>query len=536
MKTDFFKAAHRKTFKEATRIPTADETLQRMWKQVLTGRQVELGIGQEGLFTVPQASRIHTHIIGEPGMGKSRLIEYLARWCIKHKTGLLLLDPSKGGRTAYDVLRYCASKNLKKVILIDTHHIKTFNKVLGLNPFIYEKNWVSECVVLVQDAIEVLYEQKDLSSTPNIKKYLKALLNVLIQAGKTPYDARAFFDDTYFDQREQILDKSELNDYFRRSIEDALYDQRYQSEIRTTGRRLDDIFSPPLSLMVSKNGPDFMRLVADGWIILVNLDAVGLNKTEKKLLATLLINMCTLAANRLTSAKFDDDHHPWTGEFHLFLDEAGDYGNAKLIETMAKGRKTGLRVTVAHQWFKQFHDPSILEGIRGSAGLKLAFKLANSHDRMEIVKDMYGGALSDREVAYNISKLQRRELVAKFEGEDAAIIKTLDVPDVKMSNSDLDSYIEQIYKQPFYYSATVVKHEHNHLYPKRTNTVLPGTAAKPVHGKPPQTHSGKGEHTPKSTEPAKTKGRDRQRPTRSADEIFMAPAGAEKTELPPKKS
>jgi hypothetical protein len=93
------------TWEEATRRPSLQETLNHFRKEVVSGPVIRLGTGSEDVL-MALSERIHMHIIGEPGMGKSKFLEYLMRWDIEHGKGFLFIDPSMGGRTAYAMLKY----------------------------------------------------------------------------------------------------------------------------------------------------------------------------------------------------------------------------------------------------------------------------------------------------------------------------------------------------------------------------------------------------------------------------------------------
>jgi hypothetical protein len=89
-------------------------------------------------------------------------------------------------------------------------------------------------------------------------------------------------------------------------IEDVLTDQRFQNELRSTGRRLDPMFGFPLSLMLARTGVDFMRAVADQWPIIAVLRWPGSRRLDRKLFATLLINQIIAAMERLIREDFKE--------------------------------------------------------------------------------------------------------------------------------------------------------------------------------------------------------------------------------------
>jgi hypothetical protein len=57
-------------------------------------------------------------------------------------------------------------------------------------------------------------------------------------------------------------------------------------------------------------------------------------------------------------------------------------------------------VVLAHQFWKQFEDPYILEAVRELCKIKVAFYQPSHNERLETVKQMFGGELKDRDVSY----------------------------------------------------------------------------------------------------------------------------------------
>jgi hypothetical protein len=149
----------------------------------------------------------------------------------------------------------------------------------------------------------------------------------------------------------------------------------------------------------------------------------------------------------------------WKGKYHLYLDEAGEYANWKLAEIMSLGRGTGLKVTVAHQYFDQFPDRLLLKGIRNTSNVKVAFHIQDSEDRTEIVKDMYGGALSDREVSYALSKDTPRKAVVKIGSGDAMKFKTEPIEPVPVTSKQMYEGLMESFKQEGWHDVEDILHE-----------------------------------------------------------------------------
>jgi hypothetical protein len=103
-----FKAIARKTFDEATLIPSVDASFDKILKAKRSEFPlIRLGWSQEGEVLLTEEERKHFHVIGLPGTGKSKLLELLIRHDIdrlhrwhqdksrKKVPGLYLVDSSE---------------------------------------------------------------------------------------------------------------------------------------------------------------------------------------------------------------------------------------------------------------------------------------------------------------------------------------------------------------------------------------------------------------------------------------------------------
>src|SRR5580698_6050107 len=75
--------------------------------------------------------KIHTHVIGASGSGKSKFLEWMIRGDLQNRQGFALLDPH--GTLYNDVLSYCGHKVMARDII--PLNLSAPNSVVGFNPF-----------------------------------------------------------------------------------------------------------------------------------------------------------------------------------------------------------------------------------------------------------------------------------------------------------------------------------------------------------------------------------------------------------------
>ncbi len=267
------------------------------------------------------------HIIGTTGEGKSRFIEHLIRGDIEQGTGVCLLDPTDRAETAYNILRYCASIGFTKVCLIDPHTIHSLNRITCLQPFHYQKSFKDAVTANVMDTMRILFDMKDMAHFSFIQQYLPALIRVLWNAEMTLHEAKYFTryaNRFYRSRRDEILNASDELDDDRITIEEAFSSPTRFVDFGSTARRLLPVFQSSLDLMFGADtGVDFVKMITEGWVILVNLDAEGgVEPIHTRLIGTTVINELLFAMYRLRQRGY-------TKPYYLYVDEAGQYVNDK---------------------------------------------------------------------------------------------------------------------------------------------------------------------------------------------------------------
>jgi len=382
------------------------------------------------------------HIIGTTGEGKSKLLEHLIREDIRRGNGVCFLDPTDRAETAYNILRYCASIGHKKVCLIDPHTIHTHNRITCIQPFAHHKTYKNAVVSNLMDTVRILFQQKDSAETPRIQRYLSSIFHCLWNAEMTLHEAIYFTEyKNSTPRRKAILEASDVSDRHRQAIEEVFQTYyRFNTEFASTVRRLEPFFDSSLDLMYGADkGIDFAKMITEGWVILVNLySGLGFEPIHTRLLGTTIINELIFALDRLRN-------RGWKGVYYLYIDEAGRYANRNLADLLAYKRKSGLRVTVAHQYFGQFEDKSVLDAVKNLTKIKVMFNTPNHSDRLEMVKALgYGGDIPFLEANYVNADLPKQYAIIKKGKQPPRRFRVADVPPIKLDPKAEQDYINQI--------------------------------------------------------------------------------------------
>jgi hypothetical protein len=485
----FFQRVVGKKEEDYFRFPSEEDSLKRLWKKS-KHPLFPIGAGSEQIYISEEERENHMLVSGATQEGKSKLLLHFIHHDIdrlksdehlsnekRTSFGLCFLDPTPDGATAYKILDYCAKVNYKRVLLIDPYHRWTRNKVLGMNLF---EKYRDTSVVKIMDIVRVLFDD-DPALTRRVNKFFPALLRTLWAAKLTLHESenfQTFKGQPYVSLRSTILNtllKEEfLNDPLHRrdyhTLQDVYSNVREFDKIESSTNRLQPFFDSTLDLMFgARERVNWDDIVADGWVVLVNLDEeAGIEPIHTRLLATAVINEINSAIKRLRKKG-------WRRRFYLYLDEAGEYVNSKTARILDLKQKTGLTFILAHQRFSQFNK-EVLNSVRTNTKIKFAFWMGDYNDRHDIVRSFYGGDLSDRQVEYVLSEQPRQEPIIKLGKASARMMR---VPDVYDAPKASDEFINQMYQNPWYLNVgDVLYDQQQRLYDK--DTIYHRTRSTPI--------------------------------------------------------
>lgn len=457
------------SFEETTWTPSFEDIIDEQWIGLHSEYPLRvLGFHENGALRITEEQRPHIHIIGTTQEGKSKFIERLIRGDIKRGIGLCLLDPTTGGKTVYDVLRYCAYKKIEKVCLIDPYHRYEFETITGLSPFLYtsegkKSDFLKETSIKdFQDTTHTLFNVKDEATQMRIERYLPAVLSVLYDNKRPLRDVEYFTNRIYKNQREKLLENADID--VRLDLEEAFTDRQAYYNFQSTVNRMVRFFKGTIGLMFTPlETVNFMKLVSENWIILVNLDSgLGFDNLDSRLLGTYVINQITTCIERLNKK---GRYKP----FYLYIDEAAEYANRKLAQTLSMKQKTLLKVTLGHQYTAQFEDKYVLNSVLANCKITAMFNVRMTEDRDLISKQFYGGDIDPYDASYANANLPVQYAVMKSLKGKPVRVKIPNVQAPPVSRKELKEYIRKLYSsQPWYHDAGKFKEPLENEAPRPT--------------------------------------------------------------------
>ena len=323
---------------------------------------------QRGIpFGIKQADRLsHIYIIGKTGVGKSTLLETLARQDLEAGRGFALIDPH--GDLVERIAEQAATLAPDRVSYLDAPDA---SQPFGYNPLRRVRH--DKIPLAVSGMLETLKKLWPDAWGVRMEHVLRNSLYALLERDNStlPDILRLYTDDDY---REAIA-ATIRNDVVRRFWQDEFgqYPKRLRAEVvAPIQNKLGALLSDPTLyriLVEPKESLRFRSLMDEGRVLLANLAKGRLGEDSAHILGGLLVSTLALAAFSRAEAPAESRR-----PFFIYVDEFQNFTTLVLANMMSELRKYGVGLTLAHQYFQQL-DPDIRHAVLGNAGTIITFRV-----------------------------------------------------------------------------------------------------------------------------------------------------------------
>lgn len=318
-------------------------------------------------FGIKQADRLsHVHILGKTGVGKSTLLEGLARQDLDAGRGFALIDPHGD---MVERIAAAVPSSLK-------HRVRYLNAPDPTQPFGYNplrRVRQDKIPLAASGLLETLKKLWPEAWGVRMEHVLRNSLYALIEReGSVLPDLLRLYADKNF--RRQVT-AGVRNETVRRFWTDEFehYPERYKLEVvAPIQNKLGALLSDPTLyriLVAPKEELRFRSLMDEGGMLLVNLSKGQLGEDSATTLGGLLVSTLGLAA--LSRAEMPaQERRP----FFLHVDEFQSFTTLSFVNMLSELRKYGLGLTLAHQHFHQL-EPDVRHAVLGNAATLISFRV-----------------------------------------------------------------------------------------------------------------------------------------------------------------
>jgi uncharacterized protein DUF87 len=319
------------------------------------------------LFGIRQSDRFsHVYVIGKTGVGKSTLLETLARQDLEAGRGFALIDPH--GDLVERIARDAAAEAPSRVTYL--------NAPDGAQPFGYNplrRVRVDKIPLAVSGMLETMKKLWPDAWGVRMEHVLRNTLYALFEQddARLPDILRLYADEAY---RKSITGRVR-NDTVRRfwRYEFEAYHFRQKADaVAPIQNKLGALLADPTLyriLVEPKHGIRIRSLMDEGRVLLVNLAKGQLGEDSSTLLGSLIVSTLGLAAfSRAENSA--SSRRP----FFVYVDEFQTFTTLMLANMMSELRKYGVGLTLAHQYMHQL-EPDIRHAVLGNAATIISFRV-----------------------------------------------------------------------------------------------------------------------------------------------------------------
>jgi hypothetical protein len=403
------------------------EAGERIW---LTGRDLEA----------------HVHGVGVSRLGKSKLIEWLARELVKHGQGFCLIDPH--GELYAALLRWLAHvRPEREIILLNPSYA---GRVVGFNPFCIDASadeaqlWTK--VDRMVGATLRAWGQTDTNSAPRLDRWLRTLYYTILEQGLSIDAARFFLSYEHRAVREGIVRRirsPQIRDEWANLL-GAATKQGFVGRLESAGNRLQRFITHPTvrrTMGLKENTIDLQTIMDERTVLLVNLQPSDtLSRDAANVIGTLLLNEVWEVARRRRGSA---EGRPCP--FYLVIDEFQNFATLDVPEMLDEGAKNGLHLMLFHQRLSQL--TSDLQGAVRNAHSRFIF---GGLARGEVATLLEGGLpsvpLSSRSAVDDVSTTvlhAKQHFSLRRPGRQIAMVLAPHVRDFATPRELVDQYVEE---------------------------------------------------------------------------------------------
>lgn len=318
-------------------------------------------------FGIRQADRLlHMYIVGKTGVGKSTLIETLARQDLEAGRGFALIDPH--GDLVERVAKGAVAEGLDRVTYLN---VPDGTCPYGYNPLRHVR--YDRIPLAVSGLLETLKKLWPDAWGVRMEHILRNSLYALFEQEEAtlPDILRLYFDEQYRKEVTRRLQNGTVRRFWLYEFEHYHYRQRLDA-VAPIQNKIGALLSDPnlYRVLVDPIQDIRIRSIMDsGGVLLVNLAKGRLGEDSSLALGSLIVSTIGLAA----FSRADTDA-AFRSPFVVYIDEFQNFTTLMLANMMAELRKYGVGLTLANQHMHQI-EPDIRHAVLGNAGTIVSFRV-----------------------------------------------------------------------------------------------------------------------------------------------------------------
>ncbi len=395
-----------------------------------------------------EARNTSAWVIGQPGMGKSKLIESQLIQDIRSGRGVGLIDVH--GDLFQNVLRRVAAMAIhdpqlaRRVIIVDptqpawTASLNPLEAIEGMSP--------ERTALFLTDIVTKIW-QINPNESPRLVWLLTNAFLALAMLNLTLADfPRWLQDKEWRNQQVPMISHEAVRRYWQDEF--PYSDQAIQQWIAPATNKLGGLLfdSQVRQILTGSSQVSMRKIMDDGLVLLVHIPKGILGEKSAHLLAAFIVAQIQKSA----LSRADAIHRR---PFYLYLDEFQNYTTDYIQDVLAESRKYSLSLVLAHQFLEQL-SPSMRSAVLNTSGTIVSFRVGYKDARAMVHEvfptpefPLYRGDTGRggwEKLALDLANLPPREFWVRRRGPYLPTKKrTLDIPDLRVT-PQLESAVERL--------------------------------------------------------------------------------------------
>jgi len=329
-------------------------------------------------FGIKQRDRLsHIYAIGKTGVGKSTLLETLARQDMEAGRGFAFIDPH--GDLAEHLVATAPASDRERIVYLN---VPDPRQPYGYNPLRRVRD--DKIPLAASGLLETFRKLWPLAWGVRMEHVLRNSLYALLEReGSTlPDILRLYADDAFRRSVTAAIRNGVVREFWKSEFPN--YPPRLRSEaVAPIQNKLGALLSDPTlyRILVSPTVDLHLRALMDsGAIVIANLSRGHLGEDSALTLGSLLVSTFGLAG--FTRADLPSaERRP----FFLYVDEFQSFTTLSFVNMLAELRKSAVGLVLANQHLHQL-EPDIRHAVLGNAGTLITFRLG-AEDAPLLVKE-----------------------------------------------------------------------------------------------------------------------------------------------------
>ncbi|MBL6938266.1 MAG: type IV secretion system DNA-binding domain-containing protein [Alphaproteobacteria bacterium] len=316
-------------------------------------------------FGIRQTDRLsHMVLVGKTGVGKSSLIETLARQDLEAGRGFALLDPH--GDLAERVVSGASAEERERLVYLNA---PDGAQPYGYNPLRRVRE--DKIPLAVSGFIETLKKLWPDAWGVRMEHVLRNALYALFEQGEAtlPDILKLFVNETYRKGIARRIENAPVRRFWLHEFEQYHYRQKADA-IAPIQNKLGALLTDPTLyriLVAPKEDLRFRSMMDEGRALVVNLSKGEIGADSSLILGSLILSTLSLAAlSRADSA----DRRP----FFIYVDEFQTITTLMLASMLPELRKYGVGLVLASQTLQAL-EPAIRSAVLGNVGTLISFRV-----------------------------------------------------------------------------------------------------------------------------------------------------------------